>query len=56
LGLQPDITPELLREIITESDKRAKGNITRITPQITELIEALEKWFFQPGGEGRPGS
>lgn len=47
LGLQPDITPELLRDIIQESDKRAKSNITRRTPQITDLIEALEKWFFE---------
>jgi hypothetical protein len=47
LGLQPDITPELLMDIIQESDKRAKSNITRRTPKITDLIEALEKWFFE---------
>jgi hypothetical protein len=51
LGLQPDITPELLREIIEESDKRAKTNITRKTPQITSLMEALEQWFFQTNRE-----
>jgi hypothetical protein len=47
LGLQPDISPELLRDIIAESDKRAKANIMRKTPQVTELIESLEKWFFE---------
>jgi hypothetical protein len=44
LGLQPDISPELLRDIIAESDKRAKSNIMKKTPQITELTEALENW------------
>jgi hypothetical protein len=43
LGIQPDITPDLLRDILSESDTRAKSNITRIGPQLTELIEALEK-------------
>jgi hypothetical protein len=38
LGLQPDISPELLREIIAESNEHAKLNITRKTPQITELL------------------
>lgn len=53
LGLQPDISPELLRDIIAESDKRTKSNIMRRTPQITELIEALEKWFFETRREGK---
>lgn len=53
LGLQPDISSELLRDIIAESDKRAKSNIMRKTPQITELIDALEKWFFEARKEGK---
>jgi hypothetical protein len=51
LGLQPDITPDLLRVIIDESDKRAKTNITRKTPQMEELITALSKWFFETNRE-----
>ena len=47
LGLQPDISPDLLRDIIQESDKRAKSNIIKKTPQISELTQALEKWFFE---------
>ena len=47
LGLQPDISPELLRDIIAESDKRAKSNIIKKTPQISELTAAIEKWFFE---------
>jgi hypothetical protein len=53
LGLQPDITPDLLRDILSESDKRSKSNITRKTPQITELTEALEKWFFEANKKDR---
>ena len=49
LGLQPDISPDLLRDIIQESDKRAKSNIIKKTPQISELTQALEKWFFEQG-------
>jgi hypothetical protein len=47
LGLQPDISPELLRDILSESDKRAKANIGRKTPQIQTLMETLEKLFFE---------
>jgi hypothetical protein len=49
LGMQPEITPELLRDIIVESDRRAKLNIARKTPQMTELMENLEKLFVEQG-------
>lgn len=51
LGLQPDITPDLLRDIILESDRRAKLNISRKTPQMTELMETLQKLFFEQNRE-----
>lgn len=38
LGLQPDISPELLIDILSESDKRAKANIGRKTPQMQTLF------------------
>src|SRR5512132_1890020 len=47
LGLQPDISPELLRDILSESDKRAKANIGRKTPQMQTLLETLEKLCFE---------
>jgi hypothetical protein len=47
LGTQPGISPDLLREIIEESDRRAKLNIASKTPQITELIDTLEKLFLE---------
>jgi arsenate reductase-like glutaredoxin family protein len=38
---------ELLKTILAESGKAAKANITRRTPQIAELIEAVEKWIIE---------
>jgi hypothetical protein len=51
LGTQPGITPDLLRGIIQESDRRAKLNIARKTPQMTELMEILEKVFVEQNHE-----
>lgn len=45
LGRQPGMTPEILTKILEMSGKTAKANITRRTPQIVGLIEAVEKWI-----------
>lgn len=49
LGRQPGVTPQVLQTILSNSGKSAKGNITRRTPQITELIEAVERWMATEG-------
>ena len=54
LGRQPGVTPEILQTILENSGKTAKGNITRRTPQLTELIEAVEDWI-QPEGVEQHG-
>ncbi len=45
LGRQPGVTPAMLKTILEHSSKAAKGNITRKTPQLTELMEAVEQWL-----------
>jgi len=50
LGRQPGMTPELLKDILDGSSKTAKGNITRRTPQLVELIEAVEQWMVTDEG------
>ena len=45
LGRQAGVTPDILKTILEHSNKKAKGNITRKTPQLTELMEALEHWM-----------
>jgi hypothetical protein len=46
LGRQPGVTEEVLKNILAMSQRTAKGNITRKTPQIAELIAAVEKWLL----------
>ena len=51
LGRQQGVTPEVLKTILDNSSKTAKGNITRKTPQLIELIEAVEHWMSAEEGE-----
>ena len=52
LGRQPGVTPEVLNTILDGSSKTAKANITRRTPQIAELIAAVEHWIAEEEREG----
>jgi hypothetical protein len=45
LGRQAGVSPEVLKTILAGSGKSAKANITRRTPQMAELIEAVEQWM-----------
>jgi hypothetical protein len=47
LGKQQGMTEETLKNILAMSQRTAKGNITRKTPQLTELMEAVEKWLAE---------
>ncbi|MDQ3975755.1 MAG: ribbon-helix-helix protein, CopG family [Thermoproteota archaeon] len=47
LGMQDGMTEESLKEILATADKRTKANLTRKTPQLTELMEAIEKWLLE---------
>ena len=51
LGRQPGVTEEVLKTILDNSSKTAKGNITRKTPQLIELINAVEHWIGAEEGE-----
>ena len=53
LGRQPGVTPDVLKSILDGSSKTAKGNITRKTPQLTELIEVVEHWIRAAEEEGQ---
>ena len=41
----PDMTDDKLNEMKTGAENRAKANITRITPQLKTLIEAVQQWL-----------
>ena len=51
LSRQPGVTMEVLNHILEGSNKTAKGNITRRTPQLAKLIEAVEQWIVTEEGE-----
>jgi hypothetical protein len=53
LGRQSGMTEETLKTILAMSQRTAKGNITRRTPQINELIEAVEKWLVADNGNSQ---
>jgi hypothetical protein len=47
LGRQAGVTEDLLKNILAMTQKAAKANITRKTPQLAELMEVLEKWLAE---------
>jgi poly-D-alanine transfer protein DltD len=51
LGRQQGMTEETLKTILAMSQRTAKGNITRKSPELSELMEALEKWLDDAGKE-----
>jgi hypothetical protein len=51
LGKQQGMTEDILKNILAMSQRTAKGNITRKSPQLTELMEAVEKWLDAEGKE-----
>ena len=53
LGMQEGMTEENLKEILATADKRTKANLTRKTPQLTDLMEAVEKWLLDGEKEGK---
>lgn len=47
LGTQEGMTGDSLKEILDSADKRSKANLTRKTPQLAELVQAVEKWLLE---------
>jgi hypothetical protein len=45
LAIQPGVTEDIIQTVLTNSEKDAKKNITRKTPQIVEMLEELSKWM-----------
>ena len=45
LGRQPNITPEILTDILDHSAEAAKAKITKKTPQLEKLIAEVQSWF-----------
>jgi len=52
LGRQPGITEDLLKHILSMSQKAARGNLSRKTPP--ELVAAIEQWLLGNDEEENP--
>ncbi len=50
LARQPGMTQPVLDTILDGTSTTAKGNITRITPQLATLIREVEQWLEQGAG------
>jgi hypothetical protein len=53
LGMQEGMSEESLKEILQTADKRTKANLTRKTPQLTELMQTVEQWLLEAEREGK---
>jgi hypothetical protein len=51
--MQEGMTEDSLKEILETADKRTKANLTRRTPQLADLMEAVEKWLLEGEKEGK---
>ena len=45
LGRQVGVTQPVLETILNGSSNTAKGNITRVTPQLKKIIAEVESWM-----------
>jgi hypothetical protein len=54
LSRQPGMTEPMLKNLMINSSKTAKGNITRKTPQLTDLMEAVEQWLVADNEGDKP--
>ena len=56
LGRQPRMNPEKLTTILEASFRKAKMDITRRSPQIEQLITAVQNWLNGEDPEDAPES
>ena len=56
LGRQPRMNPDKLTTILDASFRKAKMDITRRSPQIAQLIVAVENWLNGEQPERERGS
>jgi len=52
LARQPGMTQQTLEEILDGSQEGSRKQITHLTPQLTSLIQEVEKWLLQDGEAG----
>jgi hypothetical protein len=56
LGRQQGMTEDILKNILAMSQRTAKGNITRSSPELRELINAIDNWLLSKDQEQEPSN
>jgi hypothetical protein len=56
LGRQQGMTEDILKNILAMSQRTAKGNITRSSPELRELITAIDNWLLSKDQEQEPSN
>jgi hypothetical protein len=56
LGRQEGMTEDTLKEILATADRRTKANLTRKSPQLSELVHTVEEWLLARDTEEKEGA
>jgi hypothetical protein len=46
LGMQKGMTEEMLKDILTDADRRTKRRLSRKYPDLNEFVDAIEQWLM----------
>jgi hypothetical protein len=46
LGMQKGMTGEMLKDILRDADRQTKTRLSRKNPELTEFVDAIEKWLL----------
>jgi hypothetical protein len=45
LGMQKGMTERMLKDILQDADRQTKTKLSRKNPELTEFVDAIEKWL-----------
>ena len=55
LGMQKGMNEEMLKDILRDADRQTKTRLSRKNPELTEFVDAIEKWLVAAEEDGQPG-
>jgi hypothetical protein len=55
LSMQKGMSEELFKDILTDADRHTKTKLARKNPELTEFVDAIEKWLSAEEDEEESG-
>ena len=52
LGMQKGMKEEMLKDILRDADRQTKTRLSRKNPELTEFVDAIEKWLVAAEEDG----